>query len=173
MRLRLLTNLVFNLVVAIWVWHDARRRRARKPVFAAALALLWGPLGVAFWASERPLTSGERRIGGTAAVMARYFALAWTAMIPAVFVLVVPLMAYRAAVPGSLGATLGVRTAALIVTLAVWLIPAVFALCLGGLLRERRRELGTSSTPPGSLPPVVAVTLAGAAAFLFVWWQTP
>jgi hypothetical protein len=69
LRARLSTDLLFNLVLAVWVWHDAATRRARKPLFASAITMIWGPLGLAFWASERPLASGEERQGGTAWVM--------------------------------------------------------------------------------------------------------
>ena len=169
MRERLLTNLLFNLVVALWVWHDARRRRARKPLFAAVLALVWGPLGVAFWAAERPLRADERRVGGTASVMARHFAVAWTAMVPAIYVLVVPVVADRSAVPDSLGDALGVTQASLIVTLAAWLLPAALALALGSLLRDRRVESGSAATGHRSVHPAVAVSVAGVVAFLYAF----
>src|SRR5262245_45461015 len=45
LRLRLAANLLFNLLLAGWVYYDARTRGARKPLFAAGLTLLWGPLG--------------------------------------------------------------------------------------------------------------------------------
>ena len=59
LRLRLATNLLFNLLLAVWVFHDARTRRARKPLFASVLTLLWGPLGLGFWASDRPLAAAK------------------------------------------------------------------------------------------------------------------
>jgi hypothetical protein len=64
LRLRLAANLLFNLLLAVWVYYDARTRGARKPLFAAGLTLLWGPLGLGVWASDRPLAGGERRAGG-------------------------------------------------------------------------------------------------------------
>ena len=114
LRVRLATNLLFNLVLAIWVFHDARTRRARKPLFASLLTLLWGPLGVAFWASDRPLATTDERRGGTAWVMARTFVMAITALVPAAFLLITGVIRDRSAVPGSLGATtIGVVPAAL------------------------------------------------------------
>ena len=47
--------------IALWVFHDARARGARKPRFAAVLALVWGPLGLGLWVSDRPLRQGEQR----------------------------------------------------------------------------------------------------------------
>ncbi len=58
LRLRLAANLLFTLLLAVWVYYDARTRGARKPVFAASLTVFWGPLGLGFWASDRPLAGG-------------------------------------------------------------------------------------------------------------------
>ena len=86
LRTRLLTSLAFNLAIALWVFHDARARRARKPAFAAVLALVWGPLGLGLWMSDRPLRQGERRRVGAAAI-AGGFLMGWVALLPATFVL--------------------------------------------------------------------------------------
>lgn len=56
--------LIFLVLMASWVWHDARRRGAKKPVFAAVLTLFQGPLWLAFYLAERPLCADERREGG-------------------------------------------------------------------------------------------------------------
>jgi hypothetical protein len=165
LRARLATTTLFNLVAAFWVLHDARRRHARKPAFAAALAFLWGPLGVAFWVADRPLTLNERRVGGTGWVMARTFVLAWLALLPALFVLVGPVVAENAAIPGSLGRRFGLRTATLLVTSVVWCAPAALAVALGSATRERRNvERGSSATQGRSLPMTAALVLSGAAA---------
>jgi len=132
LRARLATNLLFNLVLALWVLHDARTRHARKPVFASALTLLWGPLGLGLWASDRPLAAGETR-QGTARTIARTFLLAWTMLVPAIFALVIPDMLERSAVPGSFPRRVGVTLASAIVTTAIWLGPAIVALVLESL----------------------------------------
>ena len=132
LRARLATNLLFNVVLALWVLHDARTRHARKPVFASALTLLWGPLGLGLWASDRPLAAGETR-QGTARTIARTFLLAWTVLLPAIFVLVVPDMLDRSAVPGSFPRRVGVTLASAIVTTAIWMGPAIVAVLLGSL----------------------------------------
>lgn len=164
---RLATNLIFNLVIAIWIWHDARRRRAAKPLFAAVLGLLWGPFGMAFWAAERPLVAGERRSGGTPWIMARTFALAWTALAPALFLLVLPAVEERSAVPGSLGRTAGVIPAALIVTLGFWALPTTLALLVGRALRSPEVRTGTTPAPAARIPMGAALVLAGTVAFGF------
>ena len=74
LRLRLAATLLFNVLLAVWLYYDARTRGARKPLFAAGLTLLWGPLGLGFWASDRPLADGERRAGGAGWTMAKLFA---------------------------------------------------------------------------------------------------
>jgi hypothetical protein len=68
----------FLAVTAIWVWHDARRRRARKPLFAAVLTIFQGPLWLAFYLADRPLCSDERRKGGFGWNLARNFVITWS-----------------------------------------------------------------------------------------------
>ena len=110
LRVRLATNLLFNLVLAIWVFHDAQDRGAHgSRCLPSLLTLLWGPLGVAFWVSDRPLATTDERHGGTAWVMARTFVLAITALVPAAFLLITSVVRDRSAVPGSLGARIGRR----------------------------------------------------------------
>jgi hypothetical protein len=167
MRVRLATNLLFNLVLAIWVFHDARTRRARKPLFASLLTLLWGPLGVAFWASDRPLASIDERRGGTAWVMARTFVMAITALVPAAFLLIASVIRDRSAVPGSLAATFGVVPAALIVTATGWVLLAGLAMTLGRLSRNPGSvERGSAAVKRSSLSLGAALAIAGAAAFV-------
>jgi hypothetical protein len=166
LRARLATNLLFNVVLAIWVFHDARTRRARKPLFASVLTLLWGPLGVAFWASDRPLGTTDERRGGTAWVMARTFVLAITALVPAAFLLVTSVVRDRSAVPGSLGATIGVVPASLVVTVGGWALLASLALTLGALARNSSLvERGTSAVRPATPQLGAALMIAGGAAF--------
>lgn len=164
LRARLATNLVFNLCIALWVLHDARARRARKPLFAAMLALMWGPLGLGFWLSDRPLLPGEQRAGGTAWTIAFGFLAAWLALAPAVFLLAVPFVEDRLAVPGSLGQRYGVIGAALIVTSAFWSGPALLALALGRISRTGAIERGPGGTPQVTISPYIAAAGAGLAA---------
>jgi hypothetical protein len=166
LRARLLTSLVFNLVLAVWVLRDARARRARKPGFAAVLALMWGALALGFWQSDRPLRLGERRLGGTAWSVASGFLAGWAAMLPAVVVLALPVMRDGAVVPGSLGQQYGVPTATALVVAMLWGAPALLALALGVAGRRPHVERGTSAVPGASLPSWMAAALAGLAALL-------
>lgn len=163
LRARLLTSLVFNLCMAVWVLADARARRARKPAFAALLALMWGPLGLGFWEADRPLAAGETRSGG-AASFARGFLRAWAAMLPAVAVLVYAAVEHRAAVPGSLGRDIGLVPATGAVLSMAWGLPALMAVVLGRLARTGHVEHGTSGALAGPIPARVAAVIAGAAA---------
>ena len=167
LRTRLLTSLVFNIVIAVWVFHDARARHAPKPLFAAVLALLWGPLGLGLWESDRPLREGETRRGGTAAVIARGFLLGWVALLPAMCVLAMEVVEHRAAVPGSLGRQIGIVPATAVATSMFWGGPAALALVLGWLSRTAAVEHGTHATPWASLPLPLAAALAGVAAFAY------
>jgi hypothetical protein len=163
LRARLLTSLVFNLCTAIWVLADARARGARKPVFAALLALMWGPLGLGFWEADRPLAAGETRSGGAAA-FARGFLRAWVAMLPAVAVLVHAAVEHRAAVPGSLGRDIGLLPATGVVLSMAWAVPALLAVVLGRLARTGQVERGTSAAAAFPMPATMAAVIAGAAA---------
>ena len=164
LRARLLTSLAFNLVVALWVLRDARARGARKPAFAAVLALVWGPLGLGLWESDKPLRQGEQRRGGAGRNLARGFLIGWIALLPAMFVLVLQVTEHRAAVPGSLGRQWGIAPAAALTTSMFWGGPAVLALVLSRFDRRPAIEHGTSAAPAASLPSWLAATLAGAAA---------
>jgi hypothetical protein len=168
LRLRLATNLLFDLLLAVWVFYDARTRRARKPLFASLLTVLWGPLGVAFWVSDRPLAATEERRGGTGWVMARTFVMAASALVPAAFLLVAGGIRDRSAVPGSMGAAIGVAPASLVVTAGGWALLASLALTLGALTRNTNFvERGTSAVRPASPRLGVALVIAAAAAFVF------
>jgi hypothetical protein len=162
LRARLLTTFVFNLALAVWVWHDARRRRAAKPGFAGVLALLWGPLGLGLWESDRPLGPREARFG-TAHTIARGFLRGWLALLPAMAVLAWQTMAHRAVVPGSLGRTIGLVPATVVALAIVWAGPAIVAVVLGAVSRTRTAEQGHQSVT-GSLPAWAAASIAGATA---------
>ena len=69
---------------------------------------------------------------------------------------------------GSLGATLGVLPAALMVTAAGWALVAGLAIVIGRLSRNPGVvERGTSAVKPASLSLGAALAAAGAAAFAF------
>lgn len=138
LRARLLTMLAFNLVIGAWVFHDARARGARKPAFAAVLALVWGPLGLGLWESDRPLQRGQSRRGPAA--IARGFLIGWVALLPSMLVLAVTSM--------------------------FWGVPAVLALVLGRLGRRSPFEHTGPQATSNSLPSWVAAALAGSAALV-------
>ena len=50
----LVVNGTFNTLVALWIFADAKARRAEKPLFAALAMLLLGPLWLAFYMTDRP-----------------------------------------------------------------------------------------------------------------------
>ena len=164
LRARLLTTLVFNLVLSAWVLIDARSRGARKPGFAAVLTLLWGPLGLGFWESDRPLALGETRAGGTATAIARGFLRGWVAMLPAIALLAYAAIEHRAAVPGSLGRQLGLVPATAVALSVAWGAPCVLAMALGAVARTSAGERGTSAVARGPLSPTAAAAAAGALA---------
>jgi hypothetical protein len=166
LRTRLLTSLAFNVVVAVWVFQDARARGARKPLFAAVLALVWGPLGMGLWLSDRPLRQREERYGSAGRNIALGFLTGWVALLPAMLMLAMQVVEHRAAVPGSLGRQIGILPATVVVTSMFWVGPAVLAVLLGRFGRPCSVEHGTASTQTPSLPSWAAAGLAGAAALV-------
>jgi len=166
LRQRLAATLLFNVLLAGWVYYDARARGARKPLFAAGLTLVWGPLGLGFWASDRPLADGERRAGGAGWTMARTFAIAWTVLLPTIVALVVPDIRARSVVPGSLGGRFGVPLASSLVSLAIWLPPLATALGLGAMMRARGpAEAGRPGVAPAKPLLTQAILIAGLIVF--------
>lgn len=122
----------FLAVTAIWVWHDARRRRARKPLFAAVLTIFQGPLWLAFYLADRPLCPDERREGGFGWNLARNFAIAWSiANAPLALVMLLSVLMGTA----SHSASSDFRTA--VVAVAAWCAgPPLLALAIGRSVRQ-------------------------------------
>ena len=97
--------------------------------------------------------------------MARTFVMAVTALLPAAFVLVTDVIRDRSAVPGSLGATLGVVPGSLSIVIGGWALLAGLALLLGAAMRHPQIvERGTSAVPAASPRLGAALAIAGAAA---------
>ncbi len=165
-RARLAASLAFNVILALWVLSDARARRARKPLFAAALALLWGPLGLGFWLSDRPLAAGERRTGGAGWTFARGFLLGWTAMLPAIVVFAHAAMTDRVNVAGSVAGRLGAVPAALLAAVMLWGIPALLAVTIGRAVRQPGSGSATAPAAPARGVPAAAAAAAGGLASL-------
>ena len=163
LRARLLTALVFNLVLAAWVWHDARCRGGRKPLFAAALSLAWGPLGLGVWLADRPLARSESR-RGTAPAVARGFLAGWAALLPAMCVMTFQAVEHRAAIPTALGREIGLLPATALAVSMLWGVPALLAIALGRLGRSAPAASVDPAAAATSAPAWVASAIAGAAA---------
>lgn len=69
--------LFLYVIVAIWLFLDAKKRLTNGIPWAAFTVLL-GPVVVPFWLAKRPLRDGEVREGGTAWNVLKFFALMWT-----------------------------------------------------------------------------------------------
>jgi hypothetical protein len=150
----------FYVVVALWIYVDATRRRAEKPVFAALATMLLGPFWLAFYLTDRPLCADERRSGGFTWNFARNFAWAWTGdlicglpALPIVF----PLVAAEAAMSARKAAESAppdglVAAFVFVLWLIVWLVP--IALALGIAYWWRRPADAEAGGPAPARSPV-------------------
>jgi hypothetical protein len=122
----------FLIITASWVWHDARRRGARKPLFAAVLAIFLGPVWLAFYLADRPLCADERREGGFGWNFARNSALAWSmGNAPLVLITLALALVPMTDVPAS------DETRIVVLGILTWsALPALVALAIGWMVRR-------------------------------------
>jgi hypothetical protein len=117
----------FNTLAALWIFADAKARRADKPLFAALAVLPLGPLWLAFYMTDRPLGADERRTGGFGWNWTRNFAIAWTAA-------TAPWLGSAAFAIVRAGAAGELRLLAMLGVL--WLVPIAAAVGIGYLIRR-------------------------------------
>ncbi len=75
-------NTIFVLLLAVWVFIDARARM--NHVGWAVLTFFFGPIILVAYCAHRNLLMGEIREGGTGWNMSKYFGIYWTIMMPIV-----------------------------------------------------------------------------------------
>jgi len=160
----LIASGTFNTLGALWIFADARARRAQKPLFAALAMLLLGPLWLAFYMSDRPLRANERRSGGFGFTWTRNFAIAWTASL-------IPLLAvfiFLLTDESSSRIAAGRGWAFLI----IWLAPSIVAIAIGyGIRRPDAIDAGGSAPARTRIPLAIVPLLAGCLTFalLTIW----
>jgi len=163
-----LTSYLFNLLMAVWLWRDARTRRAQKPLFAAFLAAWLGVVWIAFYLADRPLAAGETREKGFGWAMAQAFRRTWTALAPLMLIYSTIVFLDRGFV---LSSTADVAAATFTVGAfagLTWLVPVAIARALGASSRQRGDlERGHGRVQRG-LPFGAAATLASGAAAAFL-----
>jgi hypothetical protein len=156
----LVVNGTFNTLAALWIFADAKARRAEKPLFAALAMLLLGPLWLAYYMTDRPQRADERRAGGFGWNWTRNFAIAWTAgtatwLGPA---------AYTLARTGAAAATKSIG-----LLLAMWLVPVAVAVGIGYLIRHPETRDSSKPAPARARLPLAAVSaLAVVVTFLIL-----
>lgn len=146
----LLVSGTFNVLGALWIYTDARARRADKPLFAALAMLLLGPLWLAFYMTDRPLRPDEQRTGGFGWSWIRNFAIAWTAgMAPwfAPAVLIALAGDPRDALPAFLR------------PLTVWLVPIAATSAIGYAIRRPDIVEPGGPAPGRTRVPLAAVSI--------------
>jgi hypothetical protein len=160
----LIASGTFNTLGALWIFADARARRAQKPLFAALAMLLLGPLWLAFYMSDRPLRASERRSGGFGFTWTRNFAMAWTASLIPWFAAFIFLLTDASS--GRSAAGMGVAF------LTIWLVPIIIAIAIGyGSRRADAIDAGGSAPARTRIPLAVVSLLAGGLTFalLTIW----
>lgn len=67
-----------NLIIALWVFFDARSRKMEQPILWAVRTFVIMIIVMPFYLAKRPLKEGEVREGGTAWNVIKSFAIFWT-----------------------------------------------------------------------------------------------
>jgi len=155
---------VLYVIIAAWVFRDARKRRLSPVPWTLATAIL-GPVVVPVYFAKRPLREGETREGGTAWNVLKNFALFWTLTM---LVVGVAGMFAASAVVGSttdeveqagaaIGASIGMGR-----IFVLWFFPMIVALVLGFFLKK---SSVVEKGPTGALAALLlaAVLIFGAA----------
>lgn len=130
--------LILYVIVAIWLFWDAKKRLTNGIPWAA-FTVLFGPVVVPFWLAKRPLKEGEVREGGTAWNVLKYFALMWTITMVVAFVVGMSSASEVAATAHDkyekAGAGIGMALGAAAM-FALWFFVLVAALVLGFFLKK-------------------------------------
>jgi hypothetical protein len=116
-----LIYMLLTVVAALFVLWDGAQRGAARAGWTVAALVAW-PIALPLWMATRPLRVGERRVGGRAWNVLRYFTLVWTILWGVKLVVV-----------------LGLRLAPLlaVIYVGIWIVPALGALLLGLALRKQ------------------------------------
>jgi hypothetical protein len=155
---------VLYVIIAAWVFRDARKRRLSPVPWTLATAIL-GPVVVPVYFAKRPLREGETREGGTAWNVLKNFALFWT--LTMLVVGVAGLFAASAVVGSTTdeveqaGAAIG-GAIGMGLIFALWFFPMIVALVLGFFLKK---SSVVEKGPTGALAALLlaAVLIFGAA----------
>jgi len=130
---------MLNILIALWVFFDARKRKMNK-------ALLWGigtsllmVVVIPFYFAKRPLKAGEVREGGTAWNVIKSFAIFWTIFmfVAGVVGMISASKVVEKANSGAeqVGATIGTAIG-ISVIFGVWFIVLIGTLVLGLFLKK-------------------------------------
>jgi hypothetical protein len=143
---------IVNLIVALWIFSDARKRKMELPGAWAAACFALMILVVPFYLARRPLKSGEVREGGAVWSFCRTFAILWTALMFVVGVggKIATSNAVQKANLDPSGSSLAFVTGlGFILIVGVWAIVLAGTLAMGFHNRNHITEVG----PTGPLKP--------------------
>jgi hypothetical protein len=138
-------------VAAIWVFVDARKRKADQPGLWAIGTFLIAVLAFPAYLTTRPLLPGGRREGGRGWNFLRYLALMWTVLMAVLTVMYLVSIADTSAglhsdaerAGAAIGTALGIGLIGVI-----WLAPTAVVLLIGVLVRKQNEvETGDTTSP--------------------------
>jgi hypothetical protein len=136
---------MMNLVVALWLFFDARRRRMELPGLWAAGCFVFMLFVVPFYLARRPLKAGEVREGGTVWNFCKSFSILWTVLMFVVGVggKIATSNAVQKANLDPSGSSLAFITGlGFIMIVGVWFLVLTSALAMGFYNRNSVTEVG-------------------------------
>lgn len=130
--------LILYVIVAIWLFLDAKKRLTNGLPWAA-FTVLFGPVVVPVWLAKRPLKDGEVREGGMAWNVLKNFALMWTLTIGVAFIAGMASASKMAETAHSdaekAGAGIGMALGGVAIFI-LWFVVLISALVLGFFLKK-------------------------------------
>jgi Kef-type K+ transport system membrane component KefB len=130
--------IIVNVIFAIWVLVDGKKRKAKVIPWSIGTLLL-GPIVLPVYVAKRPLKSDEVREGGTGWNVLRNFAIFWTIFMVVAAMWGMATVSEQAAMlqtdaekaGTAIGTVLGLAMIA-----ALWFFPMLGALVLGLFLKK-------------------------------------
>ena len=136
---------ILNLIIAFWIFSDARTRKMELPGLWAAGCFVLMLFVVPFYLARRPLKAGEVREGGTVWNFCKSFSILWTLLMFVVGVggkIATSNALQKANLDPSGSGMLFVTGFGFIMIVGLWFLVLASALAMGFYNRNSIAELG-------------------------------